>query len=109
MVTTVIHDRTSIPQPGAIRERCDRGITERRARHERAIEQTLTWARTAAAEGALGDALAWLRVVEVVDGALPPGWEPIKQLWAVMAGAQHADASARGGPDPSRGAIGAAA
>ena len=109
MVTTLIHDRTSTPQAGAIRKRRDRGITQRRARHQRAVEQTLTWAREAAAQGALGDALDWLRVVEIVDGALPPGWEPTRQLWALMARAQHADASVRGGPDPSRGAVGAAA
>src|SRR6188472_2407093 len=53
------------------------GMTHRsrQERHERAVANTLCWAQEAAAHEAFSDALEWLNVVELVDGALTPGWE----------------------------------
>ena len=42
-------------------------------RHERAVANTLGFAREAAFRGDFQGALEWLAVVEVVDGVLPPG------------------------------------
>jgi len=50
-------------------------------RHQRAIGNTLHWAEEAAQRDAFDEALGWLRVVEVVDGALPPGWEGRQAAW----------------------------
>jgi len=48
---------------------------------ERAVENTLGFAREAASRGDFRSALVWLGVVEVVDGALPPGCEQTQDLW----------------------------
>ena len=50
-------------------------------RHERALANTLGFAREAAAKGDFAGALEWLGVVEIVDGALPAGWEQTRALW----------------------------
>ncbi len=50
-------------------------------RHERAVANTLGFAREAASRGDFKDALEWLGVVEVVDGVLPPGWERTRAVW----------------------------
>jgi hypothetical protein len=50
-------------------------------RHERAVANTLGFAREAAANGDFAGALKWLVVVEIVDGALPAGWERTRALW----------------------------
>jgi hypothetical protein len=93
----------------APRARCDGEVMARAERHQTAVAQTLGWAREAADGGDFGDALEWLRVVEVVDGALPPAWERRKQLWVLMAQEQHPQTRGEAKPGPSRGAIGAAA
>ena len=53
----------------------------RQERHERAVANTLCWAQEAAAHEAFSDALEWLHVVELVDGALTPGWERTQASW----------------------------
>jgi hypothetical protein len=50
-------------------------------RHQRAVANTLGFAREAAAKGDFGGALEWLGVVEIVDGALPAGWEQTRATW----------------------------
>jgi hypothetical protein len=65
--------------------RCDGDVMTTTERHERAVAQTLGWAREAANRGDVGDALEWLRVVEVVDGALPPDWERRQTSWRLLA------------------------
>jgi hypothetical protein len=50
-------------------------------RHERAITQTLAWAREAAARDAFDEALDWLHTVEVVDGELSPDWQETQAYW----------------------------
>jgi hypothetical protein len=57
------------------------GNDEPRDRHRRAVEATLGRARDSADRGDLRDALEWLRVIEAVDGALPPGWEDQRTAW----------------------------
>jgi hypothetical protein len=49
--------------------------------HERAVANTLGFAREAAARGDFRGALEWLAVVDVVDGGLPPGWERTRAVW----------------------------
>jgi hypothetical protein len=56
----------------------------RRERHERAVANTLCWAQEAAADEAFGDALEWLHVVELVDGALTPDWERTQASWRLL-------------------------
>ena len=53
----------------------------RQERHDRAVANTLCWAQEAAAHDAFSDALEWLHVVELVDGALTPGWERTQASW----------------------------
>lgn len=50
-------------------------------RHERAVANTLGFAREAAFRGDFQGALEWLAVVEVVDGVLPPGWDRMRAGW----------------------------
>jgi hypothetical protein len=109
VVNAVNHGRTSTNPAGAIHARCDWDAAERDARHRRAVEQTLCWAQEAAADGAFDDALEWLRVVEVVDRALPPGWERTKQFWVLMAHGQHTATDEPARPGSPWGAMGAAA
>jgi hypothetical protein len=40
-------------------------------RHLLAIDRTVRWAEDAAAAGDVQEALAWLRVIEAVEGRLP--------------------------------------
>ena len=61
----------------------------REERHQRAVAQTLRWAHEAAAGEAYGDALEWLRVIEVVDGALTPGWERTQTSWRLLVAQQR--------------------
>jgi hypothetical protein len=49
--------------------------------HEQAVAQTLGWAQAAAGSGDLDGALAWLAVVETVDGALSAEWERTRASW----------------------------
>ena len=58
-------------------------------RHERAVANTLCWAQEAAAEEAFSDALEWLHLVELVDGALTPRWERTQASWRVLAAQQR--------------------
>ncbi len=50
-------------------------------RHEHAVAQTLRWARDAADGEDFSEALQWLSVVEVIDGALAPGWQRTQESW----------------------------
>jgi hypothetical protein len=50
-------------------------------RHERAVAGSLAFARAAAAEGDFANAVRWLRVVQAVDGGLPPDWERTLAGW----------------------------
>ena len=61
----------------------------RQERHERAVANTLCWAQEAAAHEAFSDALEWLRVVELVDGALTPGWERTQASWRLRVAQQR--------------------
>jgi hypothetical protein len=63
-------------------------------RHERAVANTLGFAREAAASGDFAGALEWLGVVEIVDGALPAGWELTRAVW------RRGQASADRGREP---------
>lgn len=51
------------------------------AHHEQAVAQTLGWAQEAAGSGDVDGALAWLAVVETVDGALSAEWERTRASW----------------------------
>ncbi len=46
-------------------------------RHRRAVAQTINWAREAAEAGHDQEALEWLRMLEAVEGQLPPELEPL--------------------------------
>jgi hypothetical protein len=56
----------------------------RQERHERAVANTLCWAQEAAGHEAFSDALEWLHVVELVDGALTPGWDRKRASWRTL-------------------------
>ena len=56
----------------------------RQERHERAVANTLCWAQEAAAHEAFRDALEWLQVVELVDGALTPAWARTQAAWRLL-------------------------
>ena len=66
-------------------------------RHERAVANTLGFAREAAARGDFEGALQWLGVVEIVDGVLPPWWERTRAAWL------HGDRSAEVSLEPPAG------
>jgi len=51
------------------------------ARHQRAVAQSFRFAPRAAGRGALGEALEWLDVVELVDERLPARWERARGCW----------------------------
>ena len=51
------------------------------AHHEQAVAQTLRWAQEAAGSGDLNGALAWLGVVETVDGGLSAEWQSTRAAW----------------------------
>ena len=57
----------------------------RATRHECAVANTLSWAQDAADREAFDDALHWLLVVEIVDGALPAGWAATQASWRLLA------------------------
>lgn len=61
----------------------------RQVRHERAVANTLCWAQEAAAHEAFRDALEWLHVVELVDGALTPDWERTQASWRLLVAQQR--------------------
>ncbi len=50
-------------------------------RHPQAVARTLSWADEAADRGDHGDALAWLAVIETIDGTLPPTYETKRAAW----------------------------
>ena len=54
-------------------------------RHAGAVARTLQWADAAAERGKIGEALDWIRLVEIMDGGLPPDWKPAKQGWYDLA------------------------
>ena len=61
----------------------------REALHQRAVANTLGWAQEAAAHEAFSEALEWLRVVEVVDGALTADWGCTQASWRLLAAQQR--------------------
>ena len=61
----------------------------RQERHERAVANTLCWAQEAAAHEAFSDALEWLQVVELVDGALTPDWARTQASWRLLVAQQR--------------------
>ena len=61
----------------------------RQVRHERAVANTLCWAQEAAAHEAFSDALEWLDLVELVDGALTPDWERTQAAWRLLVAQQR--------------------
>ncbi len=54
-------------------------------RHERALQQTFTWAQEAAARGDLAEAVSWLTMLESLEGRLPPAWEAQRRRWVQQA------------------------
>jgi hypothetical protein len=79
-------------------------------RHERAGAQTLGFAREAAVGGDFAEAIEWLKVVEVVNGVPPVGWERTRALWlrgetSADGGPELAAAGARGGQRQGRGGV----
>jgi hypothetical protein len=65
----------------AVEARRHRFVMTTAERHEHAVEQTLCWAQEAAARNDAADALAWLAVVEAVDGELPLVWQRARASW----------------------------
>ncbi len=61
----------------------------RQERHERAVANTLGWAQEAAAHEAFSDALKWLHLVELVDGALTADWERTQATWRLLVAQQR--------------------
>jgi hypothetical protein len=51
------------------------------AAHQRAVDRTFSFAQEAASRGDFGEAVAWLGVVEAVDGALPKEWARTRESW----------------------------
>ncbi len=56
-------------------------------RHERSVAQSLGSARAAAERDDFAEALAWLAMVETVDGGLRPDWERTRASWLESAAA----------------------
>ena len=56
----------------------------RQERHERAVANTLCWAQEAAADETFSDALEWLHVIELVDGALTPDLTRTQESWRLL-------------------------
>ncbi len=54
-------------------------------RHERAVQRTFGWAQEAASRGDLGEAVAWLTMLESLEGRLPPAWEAQRRRWVQQA------------------------
>ena len=50
-------------------------------RHPEAVRRTLTWADESANRGDHADALAWLAVIQAVDGTLPDDYETKRAKW----------------------------
>ena len=50
-------------------------------RHPAAVARTLAWADEAADRGDHHDALAWLAVIEAVDGSLPATYTAKRHAW----------------------------
>ncbi|MBS1868477.1 MAG: hypothetical protein JSS99_02335 [Actinobacteria bacterium] len=60
-------------------------------RHALAIRQSLRWAQRAAREGDYDRALAWLRMVEYVEGRLGEQWRRAREGWTAAWAAQVAE------------------
>lgn len=50
-------------------------------RHALAVRQSLRWAQRAAREGDYERALAWLQMVEYIEGRLPAEWRRTREAW----------------------------
>ena len=66
---------------GEAEARCGEGEMNAAAWHQRVVAQSFRFARQAAGRGALGEALGWLGVVELVDERLPAWWERARGCW----------------------------
>ena len=64
-------------------------------RHAQAVAQTADWARAAAEEGNLQEALSWLRVIEAVDGFLADELRVLRDRCLALVGQRAAEHSAR--------------
>jgi hypothetical protein len=51
------------------------------ARHRASVARSLRWADEAAERADFADALGWVRIVEVVDGALPDEYQTKRNGW----------------------------
>lgn len=69
-------------------------------RHALAIRQSLRWAERAAREGDYDRALAWLDMIERVEGRLDDEWRHARDLWIAAWAAQTRHAHCR--PRPGR-------
>ncbi len=70
----------------------------RARKHDRAVRQSLGLACEAAGVGQFGDALAWLRTVEIVDGPLAAEWADRRNRWQRQNGTADGDGVS---PSPS--------
>jgi len=64
-------------------------------RHVLSIRQSLRWAERAAREGDYDRALAWLEMVERVEGRLDDEWRHARDVWVAAWAAQTAHGSCR--------------
>jgi hypothetical protein len=69
-------------------------------RHVLSIRQSLRWAERAAREGDYDRALAWLELVERVEGRLDDEWRDARDVWVAAWAAQTTHAPYR--PQPGR-------
>jgi len=58
-------------------------------RHPEAVTRTLSWADEAADRGDHHDALAWLAVIQAVDGTLPSIYETKRAAWLDVLNRKH--------------------
>jgi hypothetical protein len=61
------------------------GLHGREERHRSAVDNTLSWAQDAADREHFVKALAWLDLVELVDGRLTGEWVQRKASWRLLA------------------------
>jgi hypothetical protein len=59
---------------------------KREAKHLVAVARSLQWADEAATRGNHSDALAWLRVIEVIGDELPETYQTKRQAWLLAFG-----------------------
>jgi hypothetical protein len=50
-------------------------------RHAAAVARTVAWAREAAGQGDIAEAVSWLDVIEAIEGTLPPALSALRDEW----------------------------